>query len=348
MLVLAVTAVLVCPFVSTQESISHLAENQVYYPSSSTTSENVANNLLLNGVSAEFKASADSHGIIQPGKHAVVELPDGTKVNLSDHGRFEWWDHKNKSGKVEVQFKEEKVNFTGLIQSILPWLSTYSLLFVDTMGHIPGFNASSPIDGTFSGWFYYDGSDWAYDEYIEGYGDKPFLIYEGSPVSLGNFSIVPAEPPQGYPEPYIEVDWRNFSVHVFSYEYLMSENLWVADDVTGEKEPFLMDVEMWGTFSMPFFHIENISGGFGVTTTIINVGNRDAENVNWSITVDGRWIFLGKVTKGVLTMFPVGEEKTMKSNLIFGIGRATIIVNVEGMVARRECFVLGPFVLGVK
>jgi len=98
--------------------------------------------------------------------------------------------------------------------------------------------------------------------------------------------------------------------------------------------------------SMPILSIKSISGGFGVKATVANMGTADAENVGWSITFDGP-VFIGKEKSGTVTI-PAGGEVTIKSGFIFGIGPATVTVNVGGATKTASCFVLGPLVLGVK
>ncbi|RLF64360.1 MAG: hypothetical protein DRN33_02340 [Thermoplasmata archaeon] len=92
--------------------------------------------------------------------------------------------------------------------------------------------------------------------------------------------------------------------------------------------------------------VQSISGGFGVSATVTNVGSEDANNVDWTISFDGP-VFIGKEKTGTVTV-PAGGEATVKSGLIFGVGKATITVNVGGASKTASGFVLGPLVLGVE
>ena len=77
-----------------------------------------------------------------------------------------------------------------------------------------------------------------------------------------------------------------------------------------------------------------------------NTGSEDANNVDWTISFDGP-VFIGKEKTGTVTV-PAGGEATVKSGLIFGVGKATITVNVGGASKTASGFVLGPLVLGVE
>jgi hypothetical protein len=84
-----------------------------------------------------------------------------------------------------------------------------------------------------------------------------------------------------------------------------------------------------------------------------NTGTGDATNVNWSIALDGKLVFLGKSSTGIIpTMTPAGVE-AIKAGFILGFGKTNIVVTAtcdEGKTAEKTAtgFVLGPFVLGVK
>lgn len=78
--------------------------------------------------------------------------------------------------------------------------------------------------------------------------------------------------------------------------------------------------------STPVIAIQNITGGlFKVKAVIKNTGLIDAMHVKWSITLEGG-AFLGKETSGTLLTIPVGQEKTITSKLIIGLGKTVITV----------------------
>jgi hypothetical protein len=74
--------------------------------------------------------------------------------------------------------------------------------------------------------------------------------------------------------------------------------------------------------------IEKISGGIGVNPVIKNVGETEATSVEWSITLDGGLIILGKNKEGTILNLAPGTSETVNS-IVFGFGKSTISVSVE-------------------
>lgn len=96
-----------------------------------------------------------------------------------------------------------------------------------------------------------------------------------------------------------------------------------------------------------------VAGGFGVTATIKNNGMINITNINWSISLDGTLVFIGKSTTGTIPTILMGDEESVKSKLIMGFGKTNIVVQAtcdEEINAEMTTsgFVIGPFVLGVK
>jgi hypothetical protein len=102
----------------------------------------------------------------------------------------------------------------------------------------------------------------------------------------------------------------------------------------------------------PELEIGEISGGFGITSSVKNTGEGEATDVDWSITLDGGLIILGKETTGNFPTIAAGGEEEIKTGLVFGIGKPTITVYAEcaeGKTADANAtgFVLLFFVLNV-
>ena len=92
--------------------------------------------------------------------------------------------------------------------------------------------------------------------------------------------------------------------------------------------------------------IESVKGGFGVTATIKNVGAVEGKNVLWSFSLSGL-VFIGKEKSGTIDI-AAGEEQTIKTGFILGIGPVTVTVNAGSASATAKGFLLGPLVLGLK
>ncbi|HWR28041.1 MAG TPA: PKD domain-containing protein [Candidatus Thermoplasmatota archaeon] len=107
------------------------------------------------------------------------------------------------------------------------------------------------------------------------------------------------------------------------------------------------------TAPSPVLEFGAITGGFGIKSSVKNTGDGAATNVDWTIALDGKLVFLGKSTPGTIaTLAPAGDE-AIKSSFILGFGKTNIVVSAtcdEGVTAEAtaSAFVFGPFVLGVK
>ncbi len=98
---------------------------------------------------------------------------------------------------------------------------------------------------------------------------------------------------------------------------------------------------------LPVIRIGNISGGlFKVSTVIKNIGSDDATIIDWSITLDGGIILLGRETSGSIVSIPAGDEATISSGLIFGFGKTVMItVTVDYAEGSSETKTKDAFVL---
>jgi hypothetical protein len=76
--------------------------------------------------------------------------------------------------------------------------------------------------------------------------------------------------------------------------------------------------------------IGDISGGlFKINMVIKNTATVEAIDVDWSISLDGGFILLGKESFGTVTGIPAGGEVTVTSDMIVGFGKPTVICNAE-------------------
>lgn len=92
-------------------------------------------------------------------------------------------------------------------------------------------------------------------------------------------------------------------------------------------------------------NIEEMSGGFGITVKVKNIGGVDGKDIPWKISFTGL-VLIGKEKSGTLDI-AVGEEKIIKSGFVFGIGPVTVTANVGGTVKTAKGIMLGPLILGL-
>jgi hypothetical protein len=102
----------------------------------------------------------------------------------------------------------------------------------------------------------------------------------------------------------------------------------------------------------PALEIGTVTGGFGLKASVKNTGAGAATNVDWTITLDGKLVFLGKSTTGTIATLAAAGEEPIKAKFILGIGNTNIKISAtcdEGKTAEvtKTALVLGPFVLKV-
>ena len=147
----------------------------------------------------------------------------------------------------------------------------------------------------------------------------------------------------------VESEFRNLDITTGGYI------VW-TDNRDGNKNIYL-DC-LGGEPPHPVLEIGEIKGGLGkVSTTIKNVGDADATDVNWSISVTGG--ILGRIdilTEDAIASLAVGEEVSVSTDgFIFGLGSIDIVVSASCAEAvpisvekTATGFVLLFFVLGIE
>jgi hypothetical protein len=100
------------------------------------------------------------------------------------------------------------------------------------------------------------------------------------------------------------------------------------------------------TFTIKYPIEITIKGGFGVTATIKNKGTGPLSGVAWTITLDGKLIFVGKTKSGTVNI-PAGGQAQAK-DMVFGFGKTNIAVSAAGTEATTTGMVILFFVIGVK
>jgi hypothetical protein len=197
------------------------------------------------------------------------------------------------------------------------------------------------------------------------------IHFNSDTLMLEDYDSVNATPYviDGWGEVRVDIDFVNDWQKVYYNNVLWLSKSWTqgtsgggvlaldAVDLWGESGTtvYYDDASVWASEApaQPELEIETITGGFGVKASLKNTGTGDATNVNWSIALDGKLVFLGKSSTGLIpTMNPAGVE-AIKASFILGFGKTNIVVTAtcdEGKIAEKTAtgFVLGPFVLGVK
>ena len=73
-----------------------------------------------------------------------------------------------------------------------------------------------------------------------------------------------------------------------------------------------------------------ISGGLlEASVNIRNYGLAEADDIAWSITLDGGFILLGKESTGVIPTIEAGGTATITTDPIIGFGSTRVIVTAE-------------------
>jgi PKD repeat protein len=81
---------------------------------------------------------------------------------------------------------------------------------------------------------------------------------------------------------------------------------------------------------LPVVEIGNITGGLlKISAEILNKGATDVTSVNWSFTVSGGLVLLGKTKSGTILSIPGGGSEIIIDRPVFGFGKITITVSIE-------------------
>jgi hypothetical protein len=95
----------------------------------------------------------------------------------------------------------------------------------------------------------------------------------------------------------------------------------------------------------PILKIQNVTGGLKIRTSIKNIGNAPATNINWSITL------AGKTFRGTILSLPVSEEQKISSGIVFGFGKTVVKVTAtcaESSDSKElQAFILLIFIIGI-
>jgi hypothetical protein len=100
--------------------------------------------------------------------------------------------------------------------------------------------------------------------------------------------------------------------------------------------------------ALPRIQIGAITGGFGLTVQVKNVGAGVANDVNWSISLKGGLVLLGRENSGTLLKVMPGFSPKVTTRFVLGLGTVTIHVTASDAEKTATALLLGPFFLNVR
>jgi hypothetical protein len=93
----------------------------------------------------------------------------------------------------------------------------------------------------------------------------------------------------------------------------------------------------------PDIRINDVKGGFGISATVKNTGDHEWNDIKWSIELNGdAIIFLPpeRTKFGTIPRLAPGEETTIKTGLVLGLGKTAITIKTGDTQNNQEGFVL--------
>jgi len=179
----------------------------------------------------------------------------------------------------------------------------------------------------------------------------PYSGYVNQNISFNGFASGGVEP---YSWAWDFGDGATASVQNPIHAYSVAGNYTATMTVTDAESSTVSDTASVTIFPPPpALKIGAITSGFGIKSYVKNTGAGVATNVTWTITLDGKLVFVGKSSNGTITtIVPAGKE-AIKAGFILGFGKTNIVISAtcnEGVSAEASTsgFVLGPFILRVK
>lgn len=115
------------------------------------------------------------------------------------------------------------------------------------------------------------------------------------------------------------------------------------DAESGWSEPAVIHI-----VALPRIEIGAITGGFGLTAEVKNVGAGVATDVNWSISLKGGLVLLGRETTGSFSKIMPGFSPKVASGFVLGIGTVSIRITASDAEKTATTLLLGPFFLKVQ
>ncbi len=119
-----------------------------------------------------------------------------------------------------------------------------------------------------------------------------------------------------------------------------------AKDLNGSMSAWSQPLQVTLT-QRPKINVTAVRGGFGIAAEALNQGSENLTGVLWSVIIDGTLVLYASGTSGMIQSLAAGQTATVKTGLLFGLGRITIQVTIGDGTKTAEALLFGPFVLKV-
>jgi hypothetical protein len=272
------------------------------------------------------------------GGDIIAVNPDGTE-KWRKRIANDWVDSSpciDEDGTVYIGSSSDKLDKNGYVESV-----GYLHAFGEVESNIPP--TKPTMTGRLKGWtlapIYYGFSTIDPDNnpvsfYVE-WGDGALTNWTGGGYDLDMDEAASGE------IVYLEHSYLligKYTIKAKARDVFGGESDWATLEVSMPKHNDILDKQVNNiTIS--------IQGGLGIKIEICNHGNTTLYLVNWSITIDGPLVILGRSISGSISEIPPGECVTIETMFIIGIGPITITIQIGDTIVSSNGYLIGPFVL---
>jgi outer membrane protein assembly factor BamB len=209
------------------------------------------------------------------------------------------------------------------------------------------------------------GNSWAFTGYLHAFGpidsnlppNPPQIIGTVNGTAGANYDYwVTATDPDNNPIS-LNINWSDGTYTDWTGECASGETI-TFDHTWLEKGTYQIRMKTRDVFGVesnwsnpytvnikgPSFRILEIKGGLGISVKVKNTEMFDLTNINWNISFSNCFILrpLNKCKTGTINILGARETTTIYT-FVFGLGRATISINVGDASASTRSFIIGPF-----
>ncbi|KYK21601.1 hypothetical protein AYK21_00675 [Thermoplasmatales archaeon SG8-52-2] len=140
-----------------------------------------------------------------------------------------------------------------------------------------------------------------------------------------------------------------------SYEIANASYIWPEggdfDVKVKVKDEYGAESKFSGDFPVhitePNLEIDNLSGGlFRISADINNIGDGEANNIDWKIKLVSGIVIVGRESSGDIDDIQSEGEENIESGFIFGLGKTDIIIEANLEYGKDEIYTTEAFLLG--